>query len=180
MTGLLSVKKEGGLFLSSIVLLLAVSACNQVDDDRIPSLPVYINLSGPGMWNSYGVAGVGLSREFINFEGVRSPSGFPYNANTYVGFGGVLLVGGMDPFTSQPNVPLAYDLSCPVERSQTVRVYIDPDNLDAVCPQCGSHYDVVVAGGSPVSGPALTGKYKYALRRYVCDQANGGGYIIHN
>lgn len=180
MTGLLSFKKEGGLFLSSIVLLLAVSACNQVDDDRIPSLPVYINLSGPGMWNSYGVAGVGLSREFINFEGVRSPSGFPYNANTYVGFGGVLLVGGMDPFTSQPNVPLAYDLSCPVERSQTVRVYIDPDNLDAVCPQCGSHYDVVVAGGSPVSGPALTGKYKYALRRYVCDQANGGGYIIHN
>lgn len=180
MTGLLSVKKEGGLFLSSIVLLLAVSACNQVDDDRIPSLPVYINLSGPGMWNSYGVAGVGLSREFINFEGVRSPSGFPYNANTYVGFGGVLLVGGMDPFTSQPNVPLAYDLSCPVERSQTVRVYIDPDNLDAVCPQCGSHYDVVVAGGSPVSGPALTGKHKYALRRYVCDQANGGGYIIHN
>jgi len=180
MTGLLSFKKEGGLFLSSIVLLLAVSACNQVDDDRIPSLPVYINLSGPGMWNSYGVAGVGLSREFINFEGVRSPSGFPYNANTYVGFGGVLLVGGMDPFTSQPNVPLAYDLSCPVERSQTVRVYIDPDNLDAVCPQCGSHYDVVVAGGSPVSGPALTGKHKYALRRYVCDQANGGGYIIHN
>lgn len=180
MTGLLSFKKEGGLFLSSIVLLLAVSACNQVDDDRIPSLPVYINLSGPGMWNSYGVAGVGLSREFINFEGARSPSGFPYNANTYVGFGGVLLVGGMDPFTSQPNVPLAYDLSCPVERSQTVRVYIDPDNLDAVCPQCGSHYDVVVAGGSPVSGPALTGKHKYALRRYVCDQANGGGYIIHN
>lgn len=180
MTGLLSFKKEGGLFLSSIVLLLAVSACNQVDDDRIPSLPVYINLSGPGMWNSYGVAGVGLSREFINFEGVRSPSGFPYNANTYVGFGGVLLVGGMDPFTSQPNVPLAYDLSCPVERSQTVRVCIDPDNLDAVCPQCGSHYDVVVAGGSPVSGPALTGKHKYALRRYVCDQANGGGYIIHN
>lgn len=180
MIRLLSFKKKGGLFLSSMALLLAVSACNQVDDDRIPSLPVYINLSGPGMWNSYGVAGVGLSREFINFEGIRCPSGFPYNANTYVGFGGVLLIGGMDPFTSQPNVPLAYDLSCPVERSQTVRVYIDSDNLDAVCPQCGSHYDVVVAGGSPVSGPALTGKHKYALRRYVCDQANGGGYIIHN
>lgn len=180
MIRLLSFKKKGGLFLSSMALLLAVSACNQVDDDRIPSLPVYINLSGPGMWNSYGVAGVGLSREFINFEGIRHPSGFPYNANTYVGFGGVLLIGGMDPFTSQPNVPLAYDLSCPVERSQTVRVYIDSDNLDAVCPQCGSHYDVVVAGGSPVSGPALTGKHKYALRRYVCDQANGGGYIIHN
>ncbi len=161
-------------------VLLAASACNQVDDDRIPSLPVYINLSGAGMWNSYGVSGVGISRSFINYQGVVSPSGFPYNANTHVGFGGVLLIGAIDPFTGDPNVPLAYDFSCPVERSQTVRVAVDPDNLEAVCPECGSHYNVVTAGGSPVSGPALTGKYKYGLRRYSCDYGQGGGYIIHN
>lgn len=171
---------KGFLFLSLMVLLSAVSSCNQVDDDRIPSLPVYINLSGAGMWNSYGVSGVGISRNFINWQGVVSPSGFPFNANTYVGFGGVLLIGGIDPFTSDPNVPLAYDLSCPVECSQTVRVAIDQDNLEAVCPVCGSHYNVVTAGGSPVAGPALTGKYKYGLRRYVCDPGQGGGYIIHN
>lgn len=170
---------KGFLFLSLMVLLSAVSSCNQVDDDRIPSLPVYINLSGAGMWNSYGVSGVGISRNFINWQGVVSPSGFPFNANTYVGFGGVLLIGGIDPFTSDPNVPLAYDLSCPVECSQTVRVAIDQDNLEAVCPVCGSHYNVVTAGGSPVAGPALTGKYKYGLRRYVCDPGQGG-YIIHN
>lgn len=155
-------------------------ACNQVDDQRIPSLPVYINLSDPGMWNTYGVSGVGISKVFINFQGEQSPSGFPFNANTYVGFGGILLIGGMDPYTSEPNVPLAYDLSCPVERSQTIRVAIDQDNLEAVCPKCGSHYDVIMAGGSPISGPALTGDYKYGLRRYVCDPAQGGGYIIHN
>lgn len=171
---------KGFLFLSLMVLLSAVSSCNQVDDDRIPSLPVYINLSGAGMWNSYGVSGVGISRNFINWQGVVSPAGFPFNANTYVGFGGVLLIGGIDPFTSDPNVPLAYDLSCPVECSQTVRVAIDQDNLEAVCPVCGSHYNVVTAGGSPVAGPALTGKYKYGLRRYVCDPGQGGGYIIHN
>lgn len=110
MTGLLSFKKEGGLFLSSIVLLLAVSACNQVDDDRIPSLPVYINLSGPGMWNSYGVAGVGLSREFINFEGVRSPSGFPYNANTYVGFGEFCWLAGwiLSPRSPMFRLPMTF------------------------------------------------------------------------
>lgn len=173
-------KVKSCLFLLLMALLSAVSSCNQVDDDRIPSLPVYINLSGAGMWNSYGVSGVGISRNFINWQGVVSPSGFPFNANTYVGFGGVLLIGGIDPFTSDPNVPLAYDLSCPVECSQTVRVAIDQDNLEAVCPVCGSHYNVVTAGGSPVAGPALTGKYKYGLRRYVCDPGQGGGYIIHN
>ena len=169
-----------GFLLSLMALLSALVSCNQIDDDRIPSLPVYINLSGAGMWNTYGVAGVGISKNFINYQGLQSPSGFPFNATTYVGFGGVLLIGGIDPFTSEPNVPLAYDLSCPVERSQTIRVAIDQENLEAVCPVCNSHYDVIMAGGSPVSGPALTGKYKYSLRRYVCDPAQEGGYIIHN
>lgn len=171
---------KGGLSLLLMALLSANSACNQVDDDRIPSLPVYINLADAGLWNSYGVSGVGISRNFINSQGVISPAGFPFTANTYLGFGGVLLIGGVDPFTSEPNVPLAYDLSCPVECSPTVRVAIDPDNLEAVCPVCGSRFDVVMAGGSPVGGPALTGEYKYALRRYVCDPGQGGGFIIHN
>lgn len=179
-TSVLSFLKKGSLFLWLMVIMSLFSACNQVDDDRIPSLPVYIDLSGSGMWNTYGVSGIGISRNFINYQGVLSPSGFSYTVNTYVGFGGVMLVGGVDPYTSEPNVPLAYDLSCPVECSQTVRVYIDSENLDAVCPVCASHYDVIMAGGSPVSGPALTGKYKYGLRRYVCAPAQGGGYIIHN
>lgn len=179
-SGFLSFMKKGSLLVSMTAMLSAASSCREVDDDRIPSLPVYINLSGAGMWNSYGVSGVGLSRSFINWQGVVSPDGFPYNANTYVGFGGVLLIGGVDPFTSEPNVPLAYDLSCPVERSQTVRVFVDTENLEAVCPECGSRYDVITAGGSPVAGPALEGKYKYGLRRYSCDPGSGGGYIIHN
>ncbi|MDE7350050.1 MAG: hypothetical protein K2N25_03205 [Muribaculaceae bacterium] len=178
--GFLSFLKKGSLFLSLMAVMSALSSCNQVDDDRIPSLPVYIDLSGAGMWNSYGVAGVGISRNFINWQGEVSPAGFAYNANTYVGFGGVLLVGGVDPFTTEPNVPLAYDLSCPVERKQDVRVAVSSDNLEAVCPVCGSRYDVVTAGGAPIGGPALTGKYKYGLRRYVCQPERTGGYIIHN
>lgn len=173
-------KVKCGCFLLLMALLSALASCNQIDDDRIPSLPVYIDLSGDGMWNTYGVSGVGISRSFIKYQGELSPSDFPFNANTYVGFGGVLLIGGVDPFTSEPNVPLAYDLACPVERSQTVRVAFDSENLEAVCPVCDSHYDVVMAGGSPVSGPALTGKYKYGLRRYSCDPGQGGGYLIHN
>lgn len=176
----LSFLKKGSLLLSLMALLSVGVSCNQIDDDRIPSVPVYIDLSGAGMWNTYGVSGVGVSRNFINQGGVVSPSGFPFTANTYVGFGGVLLIGGIDPFTTEPNVPLAYDLACPVECSQSVRVYIDSERLEAVCPECGSRYDVVMAGGSPVGGPALTGTYKHGLRRYVCDPAPGGGYRVHN
>lgn len=172
--------KKNRILLSLIVLLSAASSCNQVDDDRIPALPVYINLSGAGMWNSYGVAGVGISRTFIHSKDLTKPSGFPYTANSYTGFGGVLLIGGVDPFTTEPNVPLAYDLACPVERDCNVRVAIDPDNLEAVCHKCGSRYDVVMAGGSPVGGPALTGTPKYGLRRYECTPDRAGGYIIHN
>lgn len=164
----------------SAVMLSALFACNQVDDDRIPSMPVQINLSGAGLWNTFGVNGIGVSRNFINQDGDRQPADFHFTATTYTGFGGVLLIGGMDPFTAEPNVPLAYDLSCPVERSRTVRVAVDRDNLQARCPVCGSCYDVIMAGGSPVSGPALTGKPKYALRRYSVDAAGSGGYIIHN
>lgn len=178
--GFLSFLKKGTLSLSLIAMLSVGFSCNQVDDDRIPSLPVFINLSGAGMWNSYGVSGVGISRNFINWQGTVSPAGFPYTATTYVGFGGVLLIGGVDPFTAEPNVPLAYDLACPVECSQTVRVFIDSDNLEAVCPVCGSRYDVVTAGGAPVGGVALTGHNKYGLRRYVCQPDQSGGYIIHN
>ena len=177
---ILSFLKKGSLLLSLMAMLSAASSCNQVDDDRIPSLPVYINLSGAGMWNSYGVSGVGVSRNFINVQGTLSPAGFPYTANTYTGFGGVLLIGGIDPFTAEPNVPLAYDLACPVEKSPTTRVAVDAGSLEAVCHVCGSRYDVLTAGGAPVAGPALTGKYKYGLRRYSCEPASGGGYIIHN
>lgn len=168
------------LLLSVTLLSSAFLSCNQVDDDRIPSLPVYINLSGAGMWNTYGVAGVGIYRNFINAGTTQSPAGFHFTANTYVGFGGVLLIGGVDPFTTETNVPLAYDLSCPVERSPEIRVTVDADNLEAVCHKCGSHYNVITAGGSPVAGPALTGDTKYGLRRYVCSPGQGGGYIIHN
>lgn len=161
-------------------LLPAFGACNRLDDNRIPSLPVYINLSGAGMWNSYGVSGVGISRRFINDGGVVSPAGFHFTSNTHLGFGGVLLIGGVDPFTSESNVPLAYDLACPVECKPSVRVNVDVNSLEAVCPVCGSHFNVVTGGGSPIAGPALTGHYKYGLRRYVCDPGQGGGYIVHN
>lgn len=165
--------------LTTVVLgaiALLGTGCDSLVDDRIPAVPVDIRLSDAGTWNTYGVSGFGMYRYFI--RPLLQPSGFPYTQTTYTGFGGVLLIGGMDPFTGETQIPLAYDMSCPVECSPDVRVYIEHDRYDAVCEHCGSHYDVTMAGGAPVSGPAASGKHKYGLQRYNCIPSPMGGYDI--
>lgn len=165
--------------LSSLLLgalLIVAPGCHSIDDDRIPTYNVNINLTDIGMWNTYGVAGYGQYRYFIRQTG--EPKNYSYGEATYTGFGGVLLIGGMDPYTNETNVPLAYDLACPVECRSDVRVKIDPNTLEAVCSVCGSRYSVCEAGGAPVGGPAFTGKPQYRLQPYVCQPSPSGGYLI--
>lgn len=150
-----------------------MGSCHYLNDDRIPMMPVNIDLSNPGVWASWGVFDYGGDyREFILSEG--KPAGFPYIYNSATGFGGVLLIGGQNPFTGETG-PLAYDLSCPVERQRDIRVHIIA-NMDAVCDVCGSHYNVVEANGTPVSGPAKD--MGYAMTSYNCYPTVYGGYII--
>lgn len=160
----------------SFVCLQFLTGCHTVDDDRIPAMPVSINLSDIGLWNRYGVSGFGVYRYFI--PQLHEPSGFSYTVATSTGFGGVLLIGGMDPYTTDTNTPLAYDLACPLEREPNVRVAIDSNTFEAVCPKCGSHYDVTMGGGAPTAGPALEGKHKYGMTRYQCLASSAGGYMI--
>lgn len=162
--------------LIAAVAATASAACDSVDDNRIPAMPVSINLGDAGMWNTYGVAGFGSSRRFI--LPLHEPSGYPYSASSATGFGGVLLICGFDPASGSADSPLAFDLSCPVEAKQDVRVEIRGDLYEAVCPVCGSTYDVTMNSGSPLSGPAASGKY--ALSRYSCLPTGKGGYIITN
>ena len=159
-----------------ILMFLFAGSCHTVDDERIPAMPVSINLSDPGLWNTYGVPGFGLFRYFI--PQLWEPAGFSYSVGTATGFGGILLIGGMDPFSTETNIPLAYDLACPVECDPNVRVAVDVASFEAVCPKCGSHYDVTMQGGAPVSGQASEGKHKYGLTRYQCLPSTMGGYMI--
>lgn len=161
-----------------MLLGVVASGCDSVQDDRIPSMPVSINLADPGLWNTYGVSGFGISRIFV--RDLNIPSGF-YTANTYTGYGGVLLIGGMDPFDATTNTPLAYDLSCPVECKRDIRVEIDPEPpFEAVCPVCHSRYDVIALGGVSVAGDAYRHKPRYGLRRYECLPGQMGGYYIRD
>ncbi len=165
-----------------VLLAIITTGCETAKDDRIPSMPVSIDLTGQGIWNTWGVHGYGDSRRFILYkssgQAVIEPAGFNYAQNAATGYGGVLLIGGMDPYTGEPNVPLAYDLSCPVECSPIIRVNINPENYTAVCPKCHSVYNVTDAGGAPISGEAVAEKYR--LRRYACIPGNLGGYLIIN
>lgn len=166
------------LAASFLIPMLLCVGCNSINDDRIPNLAVSINLADPGLWNQFGVHGFGSYRYFI--RPLLQPSGFPYTAASYTGYGGILLISGMDPFTNDTDAAMAYDMSCPVECQPETRVYIDTDTYQAVCPACGSCYDVAMAGGAPTAGIALTGTHKYGLRRYQVLRANTGGFVITN
>lgn len=145
-----------------------LSACGEVNDERIPATSVNIELGNPGYWDTYGVHGLGQHREFIKSK--RIPADFPFTAMTFTGFGGIMLV------TDLSNQPLAYDLACPVEVNPDVRVEFNDDDFNVRCPKCGSVYNVCEYQGSAVSGPAYD--RKYGLRRYRALPAAAGGYNI--
>jgi hypothetical protein len=73
-----------------------------------------------------------------------------------IGFGGVLVING---YSSEGEVLFAYDLACPVEVDQQIRVI--PDNTGkAHCSQCKAIYNLAFGNGYPESGS------KYSLRPY--------------
>ncbi|MCQ2290422.1 MAG: hypothetical protein MJZ63_04000 [Muribaculaceae bacterium] len=157
-----------------ITMLLGVLAsCNHVDNKVIPSYTVRLDLGTYGVWNTYGVNGAGDYRIFNRDK--RLPANFPYNANMYTGFGGVLLIMGFDASTAS-YAPLAFDAACPVERRIEYTITVDPSNFEAVCPKCGSRYNVLTGSGGPISGTALA--QKVGLTTYKCRQSVNGGYII--
>ena len=167
-------KQLRAVVLGVVVLSSAVlhTACHSVDDKRLPEMPVNIAFSTVFDWNNYGgVTAVLDTRRFIREQ--RIPSIYPYTANTYTGFGGVLLVCDL-----QSNV-VAYDLSCPVECRSDVRIEVDGEINKAVCPHCGSVYDIYSLYGQAVSGEAA--ERGYGLTRYKVYDNYGGYYrVIRN
>ena len=160
--------------LAAICGISLLSGCNTNHDERIPNMAVNINLSDAGLWNRYGVSGFGIPQYFI--KALKEPAGFAYLDRSMTGYGGVLLINGFD-YRVNEVAPLSYDLSCPVERKPDIRVKVDPATFEAICPVCGSKYDVTMGSGAPVSGPAASDHY--GLRQYKCIP-NGSGYIIVN
>ncbi|MCQ2289044.1 MAG: hypothetical protein MJZ74_08090 [Muribaculaceae bacterium] len=160
-----------GLLLALVAL---ASSCERIDNKEVPAYGVNIDLGNFALWNTYGVAGVGDYRIFNRIKHI--PVNFPFNANTFTGYGGVLLIMGLDGSTGS-YAPIAYDAACPVENRTDISVGIDASNFEAVCPKCGSRYNVLTGGGGPIKGQAYTSKY--GLRTYKVHPSKLGGYTIN-
>lgn len=150
----------------SAALLFGIASCDKVDTDRIPPVSVYLNFGNQGMWNTYGVSGYGDHAYFSKSK--QLPANYSYKATDFTGFGGILLIYGI-------NGPVAYDAACPVEAKRDIVLSIDSDNFEAYCPTCGSRYNVCDAAGAPLSGEAVDKKYGLQPLSVI---PSGGGYII--
>lgn len=159
------------------VLMLSLGSCAEPAQYITPRMPVYVEFS-PGLWQTYGVFSMGQYQYFILNGNTQVPDGFIWRSNSATGFGGILLIGGFEPTTADANAPLAYDLSCPIENDPTVRVSIYDETLLAVCPECGSTYDVIMLNGAPTSGPAYA--RKECLRPYTVIHGADGNTLITN
>ncbi len=72
----------------------------------------------------------------------------------YLGYGGIVVFHGfMEEF-------YAFDLACPYEIKNDVRVEVNMAGVGE-CPQCGTQYDVGFGSGTPSSGPSA-----FALKKY--------------
>ena len=150
----------------AILLTMLLTSCEKVKYDRIPTAAVRIEFGSAAVWSIYGVSAYPDHKEFIKENNI--PKGFSYTANSYTGYGGVMLL------CNPVNTILAYDLSCPVERSSTIRITYDDEEFVLRCDKCGSTFDI--STGSPLSGQAL--ENKYFLQPYAVYLNAMGGCLI--
>lgn len=164
-----------------LIIILATMAaiqisCKQTNDDRIPAYPVRMEFNTQ-VWELYGVHTYGEHRIFDRSRGLP-PGYYNYDGDALTGWGGVMLVSGYNFESGDYNMPMAYDLACPVEADRKKLLSFDNEKLDAYCPNCGSRYDVCEGAGTPTADPAA--QSNYSLRRYNVTAMSSGGYIVTN
>ncbi|MDR1407728.1 MAG: (2Fe-2S)-binding protein [Tannerella sp.] len=132
-----------------LILSLLAFACGEVENP-VPNYPVYLDLD--------------LTFEDKALRDVPSSKTYTLkniNINTErVGFGGVLVVHASD------GLFYAFDMACPYEASRSAIIEADANTLYAVCPKCGTKYDIGFGSGAP------DGIGKDYLRRYIVTGAD--------
>ena len=123
-------------------ILLFVS-CNLNYVSPIPDFPVYLRID--------------MNSEYTTFW--QNPYQYrvfekPRLANERVGYSGIVVFCDID------NVYYAYDLCCPNEQKQDIKI-IPNDIGEAVCEECGEVYNLTFGMGVPTQGIS-----KHPLKRY--------------
>ena len=132
----------------SLIFLFCALSCTKTEHDYFPNWPVNLELD--------------LSFEDKELNGVMSYKAYIAGETPGLatmertGLGGVLVYHSVDGF-------FAYDLACPKEMNSSVLLRMDKDAIYAVCPKCGSKFNVFEGYGSLVEGVADQGMKRYKV-----------------
>ena len=144
------------ILITCCILTFALSC--DVKRNPIPDAPVYLN----------------LDLTFEDKELKAIPSYKEYTAKNInialgerAGFGGILVVHNM------LGEYKAFDRACPYEINAGITVEVDNEVLYAVCPKCGTTYEIGIGSGVP------NGSSKHHLRQYSVT-LNGNKLIVSN
>lgn len=88
----------------------------------------------------------------------------PRLASEYVGRSGLMVICSAYSISGSIYGLYAYDLCCPHENTQNIRVTPNQQDGTAKCSTCGTVYDVFNGLGSVVSGPSKNGLQRYNVR----------------
>lgn len=128
------------------LLILLVCSCSKFEESDIPYAPVYLEIDL--RFGDDDLVGM------YNHKSITKAR----TAGEKTGYAGVLVVCGID---SDGNTTYyAFDLCCPHEAKRNITVEADNAGV-AVCPECGTKFDIGYGTGAPMEGVS-----QYPLRRY--------------
>lgn len=136
--------------------LLAMS-CSQGLEPSLPLYSVYLTVDLDLEWR------LKASQAHKIFN--KSNTVYQYDAQT--GMGGILLYNGIDNMTGGKDRYYAFDAACPYEAKSNVTVEVEEGSIYALCPQCGTKYEILTGLGNPVEGPGTK-----VLQQYPVTHAN--------
>ncbi|MDR0756578.1 MAG: (2Fe-2S)-binding protein [Tannerella sp.] len=132
-----------------LLLCMLMAACGELENP-IPNYPVHLELD----LTTY------RDRTLRDVPSSRAYTVKDININIErVGFGGVLVVHATD------GLFYAFDLACPHEANRNTLIEADENILNAICPKCGTKYDIAFGSGAP------NGVSKNYLKRYTIVEA---------
>jgi nitrite reductase/ring-hydroxylating ferredoxin subunit len=129
-----------------------MAGCDDSVKSSIPDFPVSLELNLTSTYPTF----KNSVNQFLIFKE-------PILVTDHVGYGGIIVCTGLSFDDSGNTQYFAFDMSCPYEALNSVRVYPDYTTFlpHVICEKCGSVFDVSFGYGNPISGPA-----KEYLKRY--------------
>lgn len=146
-------------------LAFSFASCKDNIQSSIPDFPVYLELHLTSTYPTF----KNSNNEFLQF---KTRENLP--ESNYIGYGGIIVCTGIGFDDSGNSMYYAFDMACPYEAKNTVRVYPEKTGLpQVVCEKCGSVYDISFGNGNPLSGPA-----KEFLKRYRTSLSGDILYVV--